>query len=163
MKSFRLYRRPFVPPERVVSEYSPEELADFWAAFQPLADRCRRCVRILLGLMALGWACVLSNVVLPKSCLPWSVCGFLACILAMLFVDTILGPELICPACHNFLDKKTFGPYCPECGAKGLEPVGWFCQASCSSCGRRFRRGKGRGIRIRACTHCGVWLDERGV
>jgi predicted amidophosphoribosyltransferase len=72
-----------------------------------------------------------------------------------------LTPTLLCPSCKNNLEGG--GPFCPECGAYGLKPAG-HAMEHCSACNRDIDyHGKGRRYIIRACTHCGLRLDGKGV
>jgi hypothetical protein len=158
MKSFRLHRT--APPIRYVTDYKPEELAEFRAAFRPVAERYRCRMRMGLVLIFFTAAFVLMSLVFSEFF--WA--GSFACWLASVLVAS-LSPVPDCPACHNPLDKGV-GPYCPQCGARALQRGDWFHVPSCTSCGRKlFRGGKGgaRHWRIRTCTHCGVYLDENGI
>ena len=48
-------------------------------------------------------------------------------------------------------------------GAYGLKPAG-HAMEHCSACNRDIDyHGKGRRYIIRACTHCGLRLDDKGV
>jgi RNA polymerase subunit RPABC4/transcription elongation factor Spt4 len=73
-----------------------------------------------------------------------------------------LQKKLECPACHNlFLDE--IGEYCPECGSASLEPPNWLGTRHCNSCGKNLLGGKNRSFRYKACTHCDVFLDDKGL
>ena len=99
---------------------------------------------------------------MPKIYIGWFVGAFIICWLVMVIV-AITQSSLECPACHGDLNSRELGSFCPECGAIGLKPSGWFKAAHCDSCGKSLRRGKSRQYRIRACTHCGLILDEKGL
>jgi hypothetical protein len=71
--------------------------------------------------------------------------------------------RLKCPACHNRLVSRRWENYCPECDSDRLEAGNWYRAWRCNDCGKRLISGKGgRRYKIRACTHCGVLLDEKG-
>lgn len=163
MKSFRLYLgtgRRVVPPARVAADYQPEELARLRAEFQPLASRYRRYRCIFAICVATFMICVLLCMTFPKYESYYGVCAFTSWLAGILLA--IGSPVLECPACHNALDRR-IGAYCPECGAHAIERDGWFTAPSCLSCGKKLTRGKGRHYTIRACTHCGVMLDDKGI
>ena len=161
MKSFRLYlKHRVVPPIRVVADYQPEELARLRAEFQPAVQRYRRCMRIAYICMANFVVCVLLGITIPV-CRSWYVVGSLSSWLTLMFI-AILSPVPDCPACHNALDRGV-GAYCPECGDHALQRGNWFQTPWCSSCGKKLTRGKARHYTIRACTHCGVPLDDKGI
>jgi hypothetical protein len=161
MRSFRLSSETLMPPQRYASDFSAEELSHFREIFRPLAERYRRHLRTACIVLGLSFACILFGFVMPKTLFPWFLGGFFICWLTLLLLIS-LSPVPDCPSCHNRLDRG-FGAYCPECGARALHPGGWLRAGQCSSCGRAMRRGKSRSYRIRACTHCGVMLDERGL
>jgi hypothetical protein len=161
MKSFHLFSETPMTPERCVSDYRPEELSCFQEAFRPQSEQFRRnhqTGNIVLGVAFLS---ALAGVVFPVTFVPWFIGGFVVGLLVFLAL-LILSPMPDCPACRNKLDGG-FGAFCPECGARGLELGGLFRDPACSSCDRTMRRGKTRGYKIRACTFCGVMLDEEGL
>ncbi len=161
VKSFRLYSGTTKPPRRYASELPPEELSRLREIFRPMATRYRRHMRTAYIVVGVSFACILLGMVLPKTLFPWFLGGFFVCWLTLLFF-AFLSPLPDCPVCHNRLDRD-FGAFCPECGARALQPGSWFRAPQCLSCGRAMRRGKSRGYSIRACTHCGVMLEERGL
>jgi hypothetical protein len=161
MKSFRLYFNKFEPPARFAPDFTAEELSDFRDAFRAPAERSRRYMRIGYFVLGLGFLFILSGFVLPKAYLPYEAGGFITCWLTLpILAYKCSLPD--CPACHNALDQR-LGSFCPECGARALSSGGLFRAPQCSSCGRAMYRRKGRGYKIRACTHCGVMLDEKGL
>jgi len=161
VKSFRLYSETSKTPDRYASEFPAEELSRLREAFRLLAERYRRYTRVAYSVLGVSGACILSILVLPKTFDSWFGGGFLICWLTFLSFAFLL-PVPDCPACHNRLDRG-FGAFCPECGARALQSGSWFRMPHCSSCGRTMRRGKSRGYSIRACTHCGMMLDEKGL
>ena len=160
MKSFRLYSETPKPPQRYASEFSAEELLRLREAFRPLAERYRRYMRVAYIVIGIALALLLSGFVFSKTRDSRLIGGFFICWLTLMFI-AVLSPVPECPACHNRLDRS-FGAFCPECGAHALQAKSWL-RAECSSCGRAMQRGRGRGYSIRACTHCGVMLDEEGL
>ncbi len=158
VKSFRLYSETPKPPQRYASEFAADELSRLRESFRPLAERYRRHMRTAYIVLGVSFAFLLSGFFLTKA---WLIGGFFTCWLTLLCF-AFLSPVPDCPACHNRLDRG-FGAFCPECGARALQSGSWLGAPQCSSCGRAMRRGKSRGYSIRACTHCGVMLDERGL
>jgi hypothetical protein len=165
VKSFRLYLPEPPPiPVRVVTDYTPDELLAFRERFRPLADHYKRRCRVASFGAALFVLCLILCIILP-TVLPkhLSVYFWVAgiCVWLFAFLAAPLVPE--CPACHNKLDAAP-GPFCPECGSRSVKTEGWFRLPRCESCGKSLTKGKGgRRYKIRACTHCGVRLDERGL
>ncbi len=75
--------------------------------------------------------------------------------------QSLLRP--ICPACNRKVEVSV-RKFCPECGSSDLTPKSFLLSAKCHSCGVNLRRGKGgRSYKIRCCTHCGVFLDGKGI
>ena len=66
--------------------------------------------------------------------------------------------ELKCPACRNIVNSNQLGCYCPACGRNEFKsPV-------CDGCGKRIFWYKGsRCYKICACTHCGIFLNDKGI
>ena len=87
--------------------------------------------------------------------------GMLAILLVVLIAGLRMASLLICPGCKKNLEE--IGSYCPECGSQGLEPGSWFSSPRCPTCGKKMRRNKGRHYLIRACSHCGLYLDKEGL
>lgn len=148
-------------PDRVVKDYSSEELADFRQRFQPIARShilrrrvCYAAVAAFFSTLVLAFA--VSPTARPAflGALPY---GFLLLLVAGIWART---PQ--CPACHQRLDHG-FGRYCPECGAEALGPSGLMRAPQCASCGRFMPRSKSRKYLIRACTHCGIVLCDHGI
>ena len=162
MKSFRVYLKvPTVAPERYVEQMPPHEREGLREAFVPAARRFRRTVRTAGFLVGGCIICGALGFVLPKQMFGWAVGGFLVCGFAVASV-ILLSPALRCPGCRNELERG-LGSYCPECGSRSLDAAGWFRVPHCSACGRDMRSRKTRHYRIRACTYCGVWLDNKGL
>jgi len=161
MKSLRLYSETPMTPERCVSDYRPEELSRFQEAFKPQAERFRRNQQTGNIVLGVAFLSALAGVIFPVAFVPWFIGGFIVGLLVYLAL-LILSPMPDCPACHNKLDEA-FGDFCPECGARGLDRGGLLRDPACSSCDRTMRRSRTRGYKIRACTFCGMMLDEEGL
>jgi hypothetical protein len=160
--SFSITRGPIDVPPTVATDYSPEQAADFRERFKPLAVNYRKRLRIV------GWsmagvipACAALAYLLPASMTGFVVLGGVA---TFLLLGVVLWPSLPpCPACRRPLDD-TIGTYCPICGSPSLRPGGWFTPPKCATCGKSMWTNRGsRRYKIRACTHCGVKLDEKGL
>jgi hypothetical protein len=160
VKSFRIYLREAVKaPARVANDYLPEEAASFRETFRPIAERYRQRSRIAGFGMAAFFLCIGLGFMLPKHLFMYL---WLGCICSWLYMFFAAPRMPDCPACHNRLDAG-FGAFCPECGSHSLQPGSWLRSPRCESCGKTMRRGKGRHYTIRACTHCGLMLDDRGL
>jgi hypothetical protein len=164
VKSFRVYFRlkePALAPERCVEQIPRQEQERLREFFVPAVKKFRRISRVAMIIVGGCFICVLLCFVLPKQMFGWLMAGFLICWLALASV-IVMAPALRCPACGNDI-QNNFGPYCPECSARSLQPAGWFRAPHCQTCGRDMRRNRTRHYRIRACTHCGLWLDDKGL
>jgi hypothetical protein len=157
VRSFQLYRKPLVVPERYVSDYTPQERDTLYETFQQIAVKHRRRARAELcagvGFFAFG----IIAVGLQEFSLIW---GAMACWLIAVAVE-VTGPPLVCPGCDNLIENTN--RYCPDCGGTPLISDGFFKAAECTVCGKTLRFGKHRSFRMRFCTHCGVMLDEKGL
>jgi hypothetical protein len=161
MKSFRLYlKEPVFKPERCIEQVPTSEREQLFEAFRPTADSCRRTQMWLATFVAGFLVCVTLSLALPESTDDWAIGGAFICLLAA-FAVILLSPPLRCPACRNNLLARNLGPYCPECGARALNDAD--DPPHCSAFGRDIRFRNARHFRIRACTHCGVPLDEKGL
>jgi len=149
---------------QVAAEYSEKELAHFREVFAPRAAGYRRYARRSLLIFAIFCAIVLIGAYLAATLFPNAVVDWV-CVLLVVGYLAIIGyswrsqPLLECPGCQNRLDSGAFGRYCPQCGSPQFVPEGWLGSPKCAAC----RKTVHRGYKIRACTHCGVMLDERGI
>jgi predicted RNA-binding Zn-ribbon protein involved in translation (DUF1610 family) len=163
LKSFRLYLpHRVVTPLRFVGDYQPEELERFRDEFQPIARRYRRFNRFCYVSLAILAACVPLFLTFPLLD-PW-LWGAMIFFWSMLMLLAIQPPAPDCPACRNALDQGV-GYYCPECGAKAIQRGDALSATFCASCGKTIGRSRkgGRRYTIRACSHCGVFLDDEGI
>ena len=160
IKSFKLYR-PKIPVQQFAADYGPEDLKRFREMFRPIAENFRRWKVIRWIIIVVCFAYFLICCIFQMSDnISWWVL-FFGCWLAYI-VSLVTESKLKCPACGN--DMSDLGLICPECGDKAVQKGGWFSRPSCTSCGERLGRGRhGRSYKIRACTHCGVKLDDEGV
>lgn len=162
MKSFRLYlREPITAPAREVADYSPDEQSRLRGAFAPIASKHRRHARISYIAGGGFVCCVLLMMILPKALSPDSLIPLPIFWLVGMWA-VLSEPRLVCPGCSNEIDGR-LGPYCPECGNRHLESSGWLQPPYCTTCKKSMQRGKYRRYTIRACTHCGLMLDDRGL
>ena len=166
VKSFRLYKpkSKLIPVTRFVGDYTEEERLHFCEVFGLDAQRYRIYSRKswLVEVMAfVVW--MVSIYFFPRVGLAWICALLFAGLLGLVIYGAHSQPTLECPACHNRVDSRELGRYCPECGSGNLEPGVWLCPPTCRVCGKTMYRGKGRRYKIRACTHCGVGLDDKGV
>jgi hypothetical protein len=160
MKSFRFYlRAPVELPARLASDYSAGEVAAFQEKFRPLAERHhRRLRRARFGIGAF-LLCVMAAPVLPGQMFVY--CGVVGacCVLCITF---LMPHPPDCPACRNQLGGP-LGTFCPECASQSVRSGGPFGPPCCDSCGSTLGAGKHHRPKIHACTHCGLWLDEKGL
>jgi len=155
--------------------YSPEELKKFRDVFAVEMNQYRasdrRCANPILAVILIGFVAVVCSYVLShspsQSPIKWLLGAGIFLIAAGLVLIAIVASgiqrKLVCPACNNlFLDG--IGECCLECGSVSLEPPGSFLGARrCDGCGKNLMSGKNRNFRYKACTHCGVLLDEKGL
>ena len=144
------------------TKYSPGQLAQFRATFKPQAERYRLRSNLFLPAYFLCF----GGATLLRFCPGWTrlipiavLCAGIVLLLVAMFTSM---PH--CPAC----DSKLVGgiaTHCPECGSASVIQTrgGMFQAHQCQACGKMLRCGKGRTFQIRACTHCGVVLDDNGL
>jgi predicted RNA-binding Zn-ribbon protein involved in translation (DUF1610 family) len=166
MKSFRLYRQPSPSiPAQLATDLSPGERTRLQQAFRTAAasyrHRQRMCSYALFGFFGWGVAFMFFGGVLHVAWVRWLFVPAMICWMVF-FGLPITAPTMACPSCGNDMEHR-FGRYCPECGADGLQRAPWLPNNECISCGKTLRHHKGRHYKIRACTHCGLWLDEDGL
>lgn len=162
VKSFSFHRRePTIVPTRFASDYTEEELAALRESFRPLVGRYRRYSLVGVAFFFLGSGSLLMSALVEKDRSAWFVGVFVLCWLSAAAIS-LLVPMPSCPSCCNRLNRE-LGPFCPECGAKAMQPARWFGRPRCSSCAESISfRGRSRSP-VRACTHCGALLDEKGL
>ena len=138
--------------------------------FHRQAERVTRLRPVLIGaalvFMGLPFSLPLLTWLFPqfkaaKVIVPASGLAFI-----VLLVTLLLSRRLRCPACRQWLVDR-FGPFCPECGSRSLQPPD-PCDIRyahpCTACGREFRPARRAGyIRLQFCSHCGVRLHEQGL
>jgi hypothetical protein len=150
--------------------HSPEELKQFREMFaadleQYRATERRRAIPILVVFLA-GFAAVVCSFLFSQHPVKWLLGAgiFLvaAGLVSLATAAVSFQKGLKCPACHNqFIDD--IGECCPECGSTPLEPADWLGARHCNACGKNLRIGRNRNFKYKACTHCGVFLDEKGL
>lgn len=141
-------------------------------AFAPLAKRYRR--RLWWGVAALLTFLVVTGLLAQTSLGQRTGLAGAGVALGLWLIAagvSLWRLRLVCPGCRNGL-VPTQGNYCPVCGsdayAKGSHRLGKEegRLPYCPDCGTPMDEGMGddpRAYRIHGCTHCGAWLDERGV
>lgn len=142
--------------------YSVEQQQRYRELFAPTARMHRSGKRRIVVMLAIASVFLLLRFGLPKSFAVWIDSAALVCGLVMV-VYVLSNPPLECPACRSALDTPQLGGYCPECGAAGFKPGNLLQPAQCAACGRSFQNAKSRRYTIRACSHCGLMLDEEGL
>jgi hypothetical protein len=142
--------------------YTAEQTSRFQQMFAPVARRYRHhALAALIAIVgSISWILLLALVVKPSTSAWGYIVPFVICwIIGLVAIGS--APALVCPGCKERLDRG-FGAHCPECASNGLQTGNWFRAPRCLSCGKYLRRHRARHYRIRACTHCGLMLDERG-
>ncbi|HEX3313667.1 MAG TPA: hypothetical protein VHR72_02195 [Gemmataceae bacterium] len=160
---------PFEPSDDE-SDQSSEAQAELRRSFEPAVARHRRVGRILFALLGLFVAALLSARLLSdrfdakdRPIVFWTVSGLSLAILVS-GIALLFSNRLKCPHCARSIDSN-IGSFCPTCGKRSVEQAGWFRGTRCSSCDASLSRSNegGRLYRIHACTHCGFWLDDKGL
>jgi hypothetical protein len=153
-----------------VGDCSPEELKQFREIFatdlKENQTTERRYANPILIVILAGFAAIVCSYLLFQTPAKWllgaGIFLIAAGIISIAIAAFSLQKKLKCPACHN-LFLGSIGECCPECGSASLEPGDWLGIRHCNSCGKDLRGGKNRNFRYKACTHCGVFLDDKGL
>ncbi len=174
MRSFSGPCEPSVSsPAREPAGYSAPEREQIQRDFAPQAAKYRRQKHVSLYCVLGMLSSILLMPLVPRYLSPWLLIPAAGCCLAAIVVG-LRTPSLVCPACANDLEDS-LGAYCPECGSGGLElgawerspNYTWFRESCCKACRRMLLRSsrltQRRLYKIRACTHCGLILDARGL
>jgi len=154
VQSFQLFK--YSPPEKTDADYSEEQKEQYREAFKPIAKRHR--IFGYLILISAGFGFLLLSLPKPDYRL-WLFFGVFSIIFIGIFCSLLFGP--LCPACQRKIDDQPRA-FCPECGGK-VRHGNFLTAPKCYSCGIALRRGKRRSYKIRCCTHCGVFLDAKGI
>jgi len=141
---------------REAADITADEQARLRAQFAPTIASYRRHVRWVWLTMAIGVVLFIIS-----GALGYGFCGFIPIAMIIAMVIAFHAPPLCCPNCDHRIDK-CLGPFCPECGRRAVNPGGFFTSPKCTACRRTLRSKQGH-CRIRACTHCGLWVDDWGV
>jgi hypothetical protein len=149
-------------PTTFVDHFSTPGRHSFEAAFAPRGRRYRLSKRILILLFVgfgLGVFAAMQLPVSPAVRL-WIVIPSVTLLPLSLLVH-FLNLRLRCPSCRKPLAPAK-GRYCPQCGSEKYQAG----SRRCESCGGGIEEedaDSARSYRIRGCTHCGVFLDQRGI
>jgi hypothetical protein len=150
------------PPISFVDRFASPGRHSFEAAFAPRSRRYRLSTRIAIVLLV-GFAFGLFAAVglpLSESARVRIVLPSVA-LLPLAVLIHLLNLRLRCPSCRKALTPAK-GDYCPQCGTEGYRAGSHWCQ----ECGVRIEEETAEGARsylVRGCTHCGVFLDQRGL
>jgi hypothetical protein len=174
-----------IPVTKEISDYTDDELEQFYEEFAPPIERYRRRRRYFMRVFIPVFFALMIDIVIvavgsllswqerPVSMVVWfllyTTCFLFLLLFACAFYGVFLSSfirRVECPACHNRLDFCEVGDYCPDCGSNQIEGDNRLKYPQCNACGKKlFRCGKGgigRSYKIRYCTNCGVFLDEEG-
>ena len=145
----------YVPPPKFISDYDASEKAQFQNEFQPKAREYRIYKRIVYGLSVVIFVAVVISRM--RDVFYWFF-GFVG---LHTFLYLLFKPA--CPACRRNVELRV-RRFCPECGSSRILRGGFFRFTECDSCRATLRQRKGgRSYKIRYCTHCGVFLDGKGI
>lgn len=145
--------------EALNKQYSGERQAfvamQYQIASQAYRQKVRRLVTALLIISVSG------ILIIPHSFYV-GVTMFISGLLIGLLCISIQNAPPPCSGCGKQVDFR-YGPYCPRCGGI-LSPGEIASERFCPNCAGAlyFERGS-RNYLIHNCTHCGVFLDKRGV
>lgn len=150
-RPFRFFR--YLPPEKTATDFSDSEKDQLRASFKPAAMRYGIDGYIFI---ILSFASFLFRAFSKQEDRWWLFCGV---ILFGIIYSILFGPT--CQACKRRVDDgvRTF---CPECGGK-VSPGRFLKAPQCLSCGKDLWQGKRRSYKRRCCTHCGLFLDDKGI
>lgn len=161
LRSLQFFVRVNRPlPPTFVDRFATPGRPSFETAFAARARRYRLSTRIAIVLLvgfALG---LVAAVTLPVPARPWIALPS-ATLLPLAVLIHLVNLRLRCPSCRRALTPAK-GRYCPQCGAEGYLAG----SRRCDDCGGRIEEetaDSARSYRVRGCTHCGVFLDERGL
>jgi RNA polymerase subunit RPABC4/transcription elongation factor Spt4 len=161
---------PGEPNIKEAGNYSREEINTLRETFAADLKQYRvsegKCAWVVLILFLAGFAVVFCSTVLFQPPAKWLLVAGIVLIGAGLVLiavtASLLQNNLRCPGCHHrFIDKMD--KCCPDCGSPSLEPPNWYGARFCNECQRKLVAGKNRNFRYKACTHCGVFLDDKGL
>lgn len=141
--------------------FTEEEQRRFREIFAPGARKYRFISRFVRAIVGICFVIASTGFLLSKIFLGFV--GVLFVFWSVLLLFSLIQSELKCPACHEKPLSRDLGSYCPECGAASIQPGGWLRSPRCDSCRKTLRWRKRRWYRVRACTHCGLTLDEKGL
>jgi hypothetical protein len=161
-----------IPVTKTASDYSQEDLLRFREQFKPVREKLHRLRRYFALICVPAFLVFISDLAvliylkdLPDGIQHLMVYIFVFVLLFIFACSTFFQfflSRIQCTACHNRLDFCKHVDYCPECGSNQLDAGNWFKFPRCNACGRKLASGRGgRCYKIRFCTHCGVFLDEK--
>ena len=150
--------------------YSLEELQHFREKFAADLKQSqtveRRFALPILMIFLAGFAAIFSSFLLFQPPITWLfITGFVLVAVGLFSIAVTASAfqrKLICPACHQWFIEE-IDECCPECGSDDLEMRNWRGARHCNFCGKDLVSGKHRNFKYKACTHCGVLLDEKGL
>jgi hypothetical protein len=141
----------------------PDNSADWRAQFRAVATRARRWQ---FGTFVIVAVVLLVGVGLPVRRFQAPV--FIT-LFGVVFASIVLSPKTNCPASGTSTNVKV-EKFCPECGSgrlywKGPGNGRMSNHPHCYACNRDLGLNLNgqRGYVTRACTHCGAWLDDKGI
>jgi hypothetical protein len=153
MRSFQLFH--YSPPEKTAADYTEVEKEQFREQFRPIAKRYRVYSWIYLVVLFSFFALLFYSATKGS----WVTLLFIGLVALFILLYVFLRP--LCPACKRGIDGEV-RTFCPVCGGK-VERRGFMKMPYCSSCDIVLRRGRSKNYDVRCCTHCGVFLDGKGI
>jgi hypothetical protein len=159
------------------TSYTTSQQKQLRTDFEPVAAQYRHFKHWKTGLSFGFMACLALFFCidfLPSNLTFIWLFSFLALFVLFWLVTIVLSLRMnalfMCPGCIYPL--KELHTYCPECGHAGLVPAvsHWLSTtpAHCTACSKDLvitsgKDGGSRQYTIRACSHCGLYLDDEGL
>jgi hypothetical protein len=156
-ETFQLdYRNP-VRPHRYAAELSVEEQDSLRKEFVQVLGAHERRVGLLSVILVIG-----IGLFLITAWVGLTLCGIVPMVIMLALYPVYRPPALRCPNCRNKV-AKPIGEFCPQCAKRALAPGNFLFAPSCDACGQVMRNNRYTSYTVHACTHCGFWLDDKGL
>jgi hypothetical protein len=153
-----------------IGGHSLEELTayrnEFGAELKKNRAFVRRFALPILAAFISGFIAIICSLLFCHPPALWLfVTGFILIAIGLVIMAvaaTLFHRTLICPSCnHDFIDD--IHECCPECGSHGVEWRKYYGERYCPGCKKSLVTGRNRNFKYRACTHCGVMLNTKGL
>ncbi len=146
------------------NRYTEEEQRKLREEFAPKAEQYRR---IQLPYIAFSiWVLVLTSIVMSTMQVPADYADLAITIFSMVswvIFQYAIKPGITCPGCLNNTLSWKLGEFCPRCGGGPIKQGEWPTDPTCQACGAKHGWPRRQRYATRACTHCGLFLDDTGI